>query len=108
MHRDRTMPVSLKDKVLAEARAACFDAARVTTPAAIGASAGRRLAHFLEQGYHGDMGWMASTAARASKYSSEVPGSGLRLAVFMAGTNAVTEAYLRSLMGTNFRSSGPV
>jgi epoxyqueuosine reductase len=54
----------LKQIVLSEARAAGFDTARVTTPAAIGTAIGERLAHFLEDGRHGDMGWMATTAER--------------------------------------------
>lgn len=58
------MGESLKELVLAEARAAGFDVARVTSPAAIRAEVGDRLAHFLDEGRHGDMAWMASTADR--------------------------------------------
>ena len=58
------MDQSLKQLVLAEARAAGFDAARVTSPAAIGAGTAERLRHFLQEGRHGDMAWMASTAER--------------------------------------------
>jgi epoxyqueuosine reductase len=58
------MSDGLKQRVLAEARAAGFDAARVTTPAGIDAVVGQRLADFLRQGRHGDMHWMASTAER--------------------------------------------
>jgi epoxyqueuosine reductase len=58
------MTASLKKLVLAEAREAGFDAARVTTPAAIGTMVARRLDNFLEEGRHGDMAWMASTAER--------------------------------------------
>ncbi len=47
----------------AQAHALGFDAVRVTTPDAIG-PAGGRLAEFIAAGWHGDMGWMASTAAR--------------------------------------------
>jgi epoxyqueuosine reductase len=54
----------LKQLVLSEARAAGFAVARVTTPAAIGPAVAERLAHFLSAGRHGDMGWMAATAAR--------------------------------------------
>jgi epoxyqueuosine reductase len=54
----------VKERVLAAARAAGFDAARVTSPARIGAAVGQRLAEFLRQGRHGDMQWMATTAAR--------------------------------------------
>ena len=58
------MTATLKQLVLAEARAAGFDAARVTTPAAVGPAIGERLADFLEDGRHGDMAWMATTAER--------------------------------------------
>ena len=58
------MTATLKELVLAEARAAGFDAARVTTPAAIGPAVAERLAHFLREGRHGDMAWMATTAER--------------------------------------------
>jgi len=58
------MTASLKELVLAEARAAGFAAARVTTPAAIGAVVAERLEQFLREGRHGDMHWMAATAER--------------------------------------------
>ena len=58
------MNQTLKQLVLAEARAAGFDAARVTTPAAVGAAVAERLADFLREGRHGDMAWMATTAER--------------------------------------------
>jgi epoxyqueuosine reductase len=54
----------LKRLVLAEARAAGFVAARVAAPSAIGPVLAGRLAQFLRDGWHGDMGWMATTAAR--------------------------------------------
>jgi epoxyqueuosine reductase len=54
----------LKDLIRAEARAAGFDAARVTTPDALDARSGQRLAEFLQAGRHGDMEWMANTAER--------------------------------------------
>ena len=60
------MSGSLKQVALAAARAAGFDVARVTTPAAIDALMSDRLAHFLEHGRHGDMAWMATTAERRS------------------------------------------
>jgi hypothetical protein len=44
------MTANLKQLVLAEARAAGFDAARVTTPAAIDPRTGQRLADFLQEG----------------------------------------------------------
>ena len=59
-----TMTANLKQLVLDEARAAGFDAARVTTPAAIDPRTGQRLADFLQEGRHGDMEWMATTADR--------------------------------------------
>ncbi len=58
------MNIDLKQLVLDEARAAGFDAARVTTPAAVDPATGARLADFLEDGRHGDMAWMATTAER--------------------------------------------
>jgi epoxyqueuosine reductase len=58
------MSADLKDLVLAEARAAGFAAARVTTPAAVGEVVAERLAQFLREGRHGDMAWMATTADR--------------------------------------------
>ena len=58
------MNESLKDLVLAEARAAGFDAVRVTTPAAVGSVVAERLEQFLRDGRHGDMAWMATTADR--------------------------------------------
>lgn len=58
------MNQSLKERVLAEARAAGFDAARVTTPAAVSAAVAERLEEFLREGRHGDMAWMETTADR--------------------------------------------
>jgi epoxyqueuosine reductase len=58
------MPDTLKQRLMAEARAAGFDAARVTTPTAIDALASQRLQAFLDEGRHGDMAWMATTAER--------------------------------------------
>jgi epoxyqueuosine reductase len=54
----------LKQLVLTEARAAGFDATRVTTPAAVSPAIGKRLEDFLQDGRHGDMVWMATTAER--------------------------------------------
>jgi epoxyqueuosine reductase len=62
-HKSR-MTASLKQLVVAEAQAAGFAAARVTTPAAIGAVVADRLEQFLREGRHGDMAWMAATAGR--------------------------------------------
>jgi epoxyqueuosine reductase len=61
---DRALNTHLKRLVLAEARAAGFAAARVTVPADVGPAIAERLAQFLRDGWHGDMGWMATTAAR--------------------------------------------
>jgi len=58
------MSASLKELVLAEARAAGFDTARVTTPAALGQVVAERLTEFLREGRHGDMAWMQTTADR--------------------------------------------
>ena len=58
------MSETLKNQVLAEARAAGFDVARVTNPAVIDPRTGERLANFLQEGWHGDMEWMATTAER--------------------------------------------
>jgi epoxyqueuosine reductase len=58
------MQAGLKQLVLAEARLAGFDVARVTTPDALPRTAGERLEQFLREGRHGDMDWMAATADR--------------------------------------------
>jgi epoxyqueuosine reductase len=60
------MTGSLKQRLMAEARAAGFDVARVTTPTAIDALVSQRLQEFLDDGRHGDMVWMATTAERRS------------------------------------------
>jgi epoxyqueuosine reductase len=61
---DQGFDARLKQLVLAEAQAAGFALARVTAPTAIGAETTERLAQFVREGRHGDMGWMASTAER--------------------------------------------
>ncbi len=53
----------LKTSIIDEARRLGFDAARVTTPDAIG-WAGERLGEFLKDGRHGDMDWMSAHEAR--------------------------------------------
>jgi epoxyqueuosine reductase len=58
-----TDAATLADQVRAWAQAAGFDAVGITTPDAIPEAAGR-LAAFLADGHHGDMGWMADTADR--------------------------------------------
>jgi len=67
------MTANLKELVLAEARAAGFDAARVTTPASLDPRTGERLADFLREGRHGDMAWMATTAERRGHPASMWP-----------------------------------
>ena len=57
------MSEQLKTSVIDEARRLGFDAARVTTPDALG-PAGERLGEFLRDGRHGDMDWMAAHEAR--------------------------------------------
>lgn len=57
-------PATLKDALAELAREAGFDAFGVTAPDALGAAARDRLAAFLAAGRHGDMAWMADTAAR--------------------------------------------
>jgi epoxyqueuosine reductase len=54
---------SLKEQIREKAHAAGFDRVRFTAPGAI-PEAGARLAAFLKAGRHGDMDWMAETAAR--------------------------------------------
>jgi epoxyqueuosine reductase len=61
---DQTAQTDLKRLVLAEARAAGFVETRVTATFGIGPEMAERLAAFLREGRHGDMEWMASTAAR--------------------------------------------
>jgi epoxyqueuosine reductase len=56
-------PDALKRALVDQARAAGFDAIAVTRPDAIGA-AGDALEQFLAAGQHGDMDWLAATAAR--------------------------------------------
>ncbi len=64
MVRDKASHTDLKRLVLAEARAAGFVEARIAAPSAIGPDIAHRLAAFLREGQHGDMGWMAATAER--------------------------------------------
>jgi epoxyqueuosine reductase len=63
----------LKQLVLAEAQAAGFAAARVTSPSAIGPELAERLAAFLRDCRHGDMAWMATTAERRGHPSALWP-----------------------------------
>ena len=54
---------SLKQQIIDSATAAGFDLCRITTPDGIG-GAGRRLAAFLDSGWHGDMDWLERHADR--------------------------------------------
>ena len=54
---------SLKSQTLERLHAAGFDAVGVTSPGAI-ETAGPAFRDFLKRGWHGDMDWMATTAAR--------------------------------------------
>ncbi|HET7718273.1 MAG TPA: tRNA epoxyqueuosine(34) reductase QueG [Bauldia sp.] len=56
-------PGLLKAALLADARAEGFEVARVTRPDPP-PETGLRLAEFLAEGFHGDMGWLATTAER--------------------------------------------
>jgi epoxyqueuosine reductase len=73
----------LKQLVVDEARAAGFDVARVTTPAAID-GAGERLARFLREGHHGQMEWLANTADRRRDPASLWPDA---RSIIMLGLN---------------------
>jgi epoxyqueuosine reductase len=57
------MTSSLKEKLIAEARALGFDSVGVTDPGAI-ADAGRYFQAFLDDGAHGDMDWLAANPER--------------------------------------------
>jgi epoxyqueuosine reductase len=59
---DRAPPPDAAE-VKAKARAVGFDAVGITTPEAV-ADAGAELEGFLAAGHHGDMDWLARTAAR--------------------------------------------
>jgi len=54
---------SLRHHILDRARALGFDDCAIVSPAALNGAAGD-LRDFLARGYHGDMAWMADTAAR--------------------------------------------
>jgi epoxyqueuosine reductase len=56
-------PTRIKAALIEQAHALGFDAAGVTTPDAV-PEAKSRLERFLAEGAHGDMAWMATTAAR--------------------------------------------
>ena len=52
------MPISISEALRAKARNEGFSAVRVTSAKSV-PQASDRLKHFISQGYHGDMGWMA-------------------------------------------------
>jgi len=58
-----TAPAALKAAIIAAAREQGFEVAAMVRPGAI-PDAGRDLAAFLASGAHGDMAWLAETAAR--------------------------------------------
>ncbi|MES1990322.1 MAG: tRNA epoxyqueuosine(34) reductase QueG [Pseudomonadota bacterium] len=62
----------LKDQIFDRARAAGFDLVAITKPDATPAAASR-LHHYLSEGRHGDMGWMAETQARRSSAATLWP-----------------------------------
>ncbi|MDQ1183933.1 tRNA epoxyqueuosine(34) reductase QueG [Agrobacterium larrymoorei] len=63
MQKQELRARKLTDFVRAEATTLGFDLCRITSPEAI-PLAPERLQQFLENGYHGTMGWMAETAER--------------------------------------------
>jgi epoxyqueuosine reductase len=65
-------PEEIKRALIEQARACGFDAAGVTRPDAV-PEAKARLERFLADGAHGDMVWMASTAARRASPSALWP-----------------------------------
>src|SRR5262249_21310465 len=71
--REAAMSGSLKQVALAAARAAGFDVARVTTPAAIDALTSDRLAHFLERGRPWGSARVGAPAARRRQPVRTVP-----------------------------------
>jgi epoxyqueuosine reductase len=56
----------LKDALIARAKALGFDAIGITSPDAL-TGAPARLAHWLEAGHHGDMGWMEERRAERAE-----------------------------------------
>ena len=61
-HHAVSNPTHLRAQIRVEALALGFDAVGFTEPAAAG-EAGKALAEYLERGYHGDMGWLATRAS---------------------------------------------
>jgi epoxyqueuosine reductase len=77
------MTSSLKEKLIAEARALGFDCVGITDPDAI-ADAGRHFQDFLADGAHGDMDWLADRPERRA--DPRVLWPGVR-SVIMLGVN---------------------
>jgi epoxyqueuosine reductase len=67
-----TSPDEIKSALIAQARARGFDVAGVTRPDAV-PEAKARLEKFIADGAHGDMVWMATTAARRGSASALWP-----------------------------------
>jgi epoxyqueuosine reductase len=61
---DQAPSSTLKQLVFSEAGAAGFAVARITSSSAVGAEPAERLAQFVADSRHGDMGWLAATAER--------------------------------------------
>ena len=72
---------ALEADLRASARALGFDAVRIA-PADAAWEAGVRLADFVAEGRHGDMGWMAETLARRQHPTAMWPAA--RSAVVVA------------------------
>jgi epoxyqueuosine reductase len=77
------MTASLKLKLAEEARALGFDCVGVTDPDAI-ADIAKHFRHFIDQGAHGDMDWLAAQPER--RMDPRVLWSGVR-SVIMLGVN---------------------
>src|SRR5262245_40792046 len=64
-----------KRSLIADAHAEGFDVVRVTSPDATPETA-ERLRQFLADGHHGDMDWLATTAARRARPRALWPEAG--------------------------------
>jgi epoxyqueuosine reductase len=76
-------PAALKTALIGEARAHGFDAVGVTRPDSLG-EAKRHFETFIAEGQHGDMDWLAATAARRTDPRAMWPEA---RAVIMLGMN---------------------
>jgi epoxyqueuosine reductase len=68
------MSAEIRDAIRAEALAQGFDAVGFA-PAHLAATARGDLAEYVARGYHGDMGWLAATAARRGDPQTLWPGA---------------------------------